>query len=216
MRSRNAAGMMMALVLFTATALAQTGPRAVAGDVVKFDGSVLQVRTNAGSTVDINVKPQARISLRSAGTIAQVQQGKFVGVTAAPGDDGALVASEIQIFPEQMRGTGEGHRPMTGTNTMTNATISSIATAPAGSTTTNATVSTVAGARSDPRLTLTYKGGEKVVIVPANATILVTEVGDPSALVPGAHVVVQATTQDDGVLATDRISVGKAGFVPTR
>ena len=95
--------------------------------------------------------------------------GVYLGTIAAPRADGMLYASEVHIFPETMRGTGEGHRPMdTGPgNTMTNAMVSSVGAAKAdarpGNTMTNATVAQVARGESDRRLTLTYAGGEKVV-----------------------------------------------------
>ena len=112
-----------------------------------------------------------------------------------------LYASEVHIFPESMRGTGEGHRPMdTGPgNTMTNATVSSVGAvkagdaAGAGNTMTNATVAQVARGEPERRLTLTYAGGEKVVIVPANTPIVMVEPADRSLLTPGAHVIVYAT-----------------------
>ena len=40
------------------------------------------------------------------------------------------------------------------------------------------------------------------------------DIGTPSMLVSGAHVVVYATTQTDGSLMTDRVSVGRNGYVP--
>ena len=131
-----------------------------------------------------------------------------------------LYASEVHIFPESMRGTGEGHRPMdTGPgNTMTNATVSSVAAAKAdarpGNTMTNATVAQVARGELDRRLTLTYPGGEKVVTVPVNTPIVMVEPADRSMLTPGAHVIVYATRQADGSLSADRITIGKNGFIP--
>jgi hypothetical protein len=40
------------------------------------------------------------------------------------------------------------------------------------------------------------------------------EPGNPSLLVPGAHVVLTATRQADGTLTADRVTVGKDGLVP--
>ena len=44
-------------------------------------------------------------------SMADIKPGMFVGSTAMPGADGNLTAVEVHIFPEAMRGTGEGHRP---------------------------------------------------------------------------------------------------------
>lgn len=197
-----------------ASATAQTPARRIAGDVVRFDAGVLEVKTAAGENVRVKLADRARISTRAASDLAHVQQGSFIGTTAAPRADGTLVASEVHIFPEAMRGTGEGHRPMTGNNTMTNATVSKISGGATRNTMTNATVADVANANGEGTLTLTYKGGENVVVVPSDTPIMTIGAGDPSMLVPGAHVVVYATTDPGGALVADRVSVGKDGYVP--
>jgi hypothetical protein len=122
----------------------------------------------------------------------------------------------VHIFAEALRGTGEGHRPMDGAPgaTMTNATVSGVAAAPPRNTMTNATVANVAASSQGRKMTLTYTGGEKIVIVPADALVFATEAGSRDLLVPGAHVVVYAASQSDGTLASERISVGKNGYVP--
>jgi predicted regulator of Ras-like GTPase activity (Roadblock/LC7/MglB family) len=82
------------------------------------------------------------------------------------------------------------------------------------STMTNATVANVASSGSARRITVKYKGGEQTVVIGADVPVLMVEAGDPSLLVPGAHVVVTAARQLDGTLTTDRISVGTNGIVP--
>jgi len=61
---------------------------------------------------------------------------------------------------------------------------------------------------------LTYKDGEKMVILPDNVPVVLTEPGDGSMLVPDAHVIVYAARQAGGTLVAERISVGKDGSVP--
>jgi hypothetical protein len=196
-------------------AAGQQPAQKVTGDVVRYNAGVLEVRTASGAQQAIDVTDRTRLSVRAASDIAQVQNGRFIGVTAAPGADGTLVASEIHIFPENMRGTGEGHRPMTGANTMTNATVSGVSRAGASpSSMMNATVAAVAGANNEVKLTLTYHGGEKTIVVPHGIPVMTTDVGNPSMLVPGAHVIVYGANSLDGRLAAERISVGKDGYVP--
>ena len=148
-----------------------------------------------------------------------VATGAFIGTTAVEQPDGTLKAVEVHVFPESMRGTGEGHRPMDTEpgSTMTNATVTNVTAAPKSaprSTMTNATVANVAPGGSARKLTLQYKGGEKTVVVGDGVPVVMVEAGDPSMLVPGAHIVVTAAKQLDGTLTTDRISVGKNGIVP--
>ena len=73
----------------------------------------------------------------------------FVGSSAMPGPDGSLRAVEVHIFPEAMRGTGEGHRPWRAQQaTMTNANVEAAVTGVNGQ-----------------MLTMKYKGGEKKLLV---------------------------------------------------
>ena len=212
----------MSWLVAAAPAWPQTAPTRISGDVVLLEGPNLEMRSTAGEKLAIRLSDQLRVSARSRGDPGAIKQGAYVGITAAPQPDQTLLASEVQIFPESMRGTGEGHRPMApepgrpAASTMTNATVSSVSGGKPGNTMTNATVANAAPGEGALRLTLSYKGGEKTVVVPENATIMVTEIVDRSALVPGVHAVAYVTKQADGTLLSERVSVGKNGYAPPR
>jgi len=197
----------------------QAAPQRIRGDVAAVHGKDLDVKTSSGQVVSMRMTDNLRVSARGPADLASIAPGSFIGTTAVAQPDGTLKAVEVHVFPESMRGTGEGHRPMESEqpgSTMTNATVTSVAPAKAAprSTMTNATVASVAPAGSARRLTLKYKDGEQTVVVGDNVPVVTVEAGDPSMLVPGAHVVVSAARQLDGTLTTDRISVGKNGIVP--
>jgi predicted regulator of Ras-like GTPase activity (Roadblock/LC7/MglB family) len=198
----------------SATAGAQTAAERIRGDVVAADGQKLEIKADSGKVVTVTLGDNVRVSARSAADRAAIVNGAFIGTTAVPQPDGTLRASEVHVFPESMRGTGEGHRPMdTGPgNTMTNATVTNVAAA--GNTMTNATVAGVTGSSSALRITLKYKEGEKVVVVGDNVPVVMIEPGDKAMLVPGAHVIVTTSRLPDGTLTTDRVTVGKNGLVP--
>ncbi|MEP6655774.1 MAG: DUF5666 domain-containing protein [Betaproteobacteria bacterium] len=204
----------MAVTIVTGAG-AQPALERIHADVVVVAGDTLQVRTAAGQMTSIRLADKTRVQSRAAADSSRLAPGLYVGVTAVPQPDGTLLASQINVFPESLRGTGEGHRPMETLpgSTMTNATVGAVAATPQ-STTTNATVAQAAGSDRSRRLTLTYAGGEKLVIVPGSTPVILTEIGDRSLLVPGAHVVVYASRQVDGSLASERVSVGKNGTVP--
>lgn len=204
------------LALLAGVAQAQTPLEKISGVVVALDGGMLQVRSAAAQAIAIKLGPNARITVRTPTEFATLAPGMYLGTTAVPQPDGTLLASEVHVFPEAQRGTGEGHRPMdTPGNTMTNATVSKVADGAAAprNTMTNATVATVAGSARNS-MTLTYKGGEKVIVVPDGIPILLGDAGDRTLLTPGANVVVYAARQPDGSLATERVSIGKGSFVP--
>jgi len=191
----------------------------IRGDVVAVHGKDLDVRTSSGQIVTVRMMDSLRVSARSAAGPNALVQGAFIGTTAVEQPDGTLKASEVHVFPESMRGAGEGHRPMETEpgSTMTNATVASVSSSPkpaSRSTMTNATVAGVASGGAVRTLTLRYNGGEKKVVVNDGVPIVMVEAGDSSMLVQGAPVVVTAAKQLDGSLTTDRITVGRNGVVP--
>jgi hypothetical protein len=111
-----------------------------------------------------------------------VKAGSFVGVTAMPRADGSQSALEVHIFPEAMRGTGEGHYPwdLRPQSAMTNASVEQVVTTVDGQT-----------------LTLKYKDGEKKIFVPAKAPVVAYVPGDKSDLKPGAKVFIAGIKQPD-------------------
>jgi hypothetical protein len=130
--------------------------------------------------------------------LEEIKSGSFIGSAAVPQADGTQRALEVHVFPESMRGTGEGHRPfdLQPQSTMTNGTVGSV-TGTTGRT-----------------LTVTYQGGEKTIAVPPETPIVTYEPATRAMLVAGAHVIVMGTEGDGGAITATRISVGKDGLVP--
>jgi hypothetical protein len=190
----------------------------VRGDIVSVDGDTLEVKTRIGQDVKLKLKPDARVATVDKADLDSIAQGSFVGTTALPQPDGTLRAVEVHIFPESMRGTGEGHRPwdLQPKSTMTNATVSKVQSQPgkSKSTMTNATVSKVDQASGGRKLDLKYKDGEKTVVVPPGTPVVKMEPGDRSLLKPGAHVFVIVSQGEGGALTAERVTVGKNGVVP--
>ena len=179
--------------------LAQQGER-VRGTIEKLDGDTLAVKTNDGHAMRIKLADNARIVGVAKASLADIKPGSFIGSAAIPQPDGSQKALEVHIFPEAMRGTGEGHRPYFIPNsTMTNGTVGGNA------------VTSVDG-RS---VMLSYKGGEKKIVVPSGVPIVRYEIGDRSDLKPGAaFTVLSAVKKSDGSFETNRVNVGRNGAVP--
>ncbi|MGA2393055.1 MAG: hypothetical protein ABSH03_06885 [Candidatus Lustribacter sp.] len=189
---------------FTAAAFAQApAPTTrIRGTISSFAGGVLTV-AGAASTYKVTIPDNARIQWIVKSDLASIGPNTYVGTVAVPQPDGSLRATEVQIFPEALRGVGEGSRPWDTipNSSMTNATVETIA---------PQTVDKVSG----QTLMVKYKDTEKKVFVPANAPIITYVTADKSALTPGAHVIINATTAADGTLATTGVQVGKDGLVP--
>ena len=179
-------------------AAAQGTPVRINGTVTALAGDRLAVRTEDGDALNIQLPPGVRIGAVEERSLSSIQPGEFVGSAARHGRDGKLHALEVHIFPESMRGTGEGHRPMDAPEqTMTNATVDGIATAADGRT-----------------LRLRYPGGEQQIEVAPDVRVVGLLPGDRSLLVPGAAVTVRATQGDDDRLTAVSVQAEKNGVKP--
>jgi hypothetical protein len=179
-------------------ALAQDTVR-VRGTIESIDGSTYAIKARDGADLKVEQADKAQIAAVVKASLADIKQGLFVGVTAVPQPDGSLRAVEVHIFPEAMRGTGEGHyswdlRPK---STMTNANVDQVVTAVDGQT-----------------LTLKYKDGEEKIFVAADTPIVAYVHGDNDDLKPGAKVFIAAVKQPDGTLQGRAWRVGRDGVTP--
>ena len=186
-------------MLMAVAAIAAEPTTRIRGTIEQVDGAALTIATREGATVRVTLTPNAKIAAMVPADLDDAAAGSFIGTAAVPQKDGRLVAQEVLVFPEAMRGAGEGHRAwdLTPDSTMTNATV-------------EAAVTDVSGRV----LTLTYKDGKKELIVPPDAPIVTLAPGDASLLKVGNHVFLGATQQPDGSLSAARITVGKDGLVP--
>ena len=197
---RTLAALLIAAVSAVAVAQAPANPPVrIRGTVEKIEGTNLTVKTNSGQSVTIKLADNYTVIGIAKAGLADVASGKFIGTTTLGERDGALVALEVHIFPEAMRGTGEGHydwdlRP--------------------ASKMTNANVANVTSMGKDRVLTVQYKGGEKKVLVPEKAAIVSFTPVDRSELKPGVQVFVNAQRQPDGSLTAARVNVCLKGQVP--
>jgi hypothetical protein len=159
--------------------------------------------------VTVGVLPSTRIAGVAPAGRSEIQPGTFIGTANVASTNGRR-ALEVVVFPESMRGTGEGNYPWDlptpGGSAMTNGTVSR------GSMMTNGTVARTS-ASGPLTVTVTYKGGAKrVTILPSTPIVRVVS-ADRSLLVPGAHIFVVAKTTNNHLTAT-RIIVGERGAVP--
>jgi hypothetical protein len=210
--TRNILRTIAAIALFTAPALAQNPQVRFRGIVASFDGATLVVQTPDGKTTSVAVPADVRINANGKARLSDIKPGDFVGSAADKGPDGKLHAEEVHIFPEAMRGTGEGHRPM-GPNpnrTMTNGTVAM--NDPEARTMTNGTVSAASG-MGTVTLTVHYKDGDQMIEVAPDTPIVTILPGDRSLLKTGATVSVVAV-QKDGALTATILTAEKDGVKP--
>jgi hypothetical protein len=182
------------LAVAPACLAAQPGaPAPVNGTLVAVGKDALQLRTAEMQQVTVAIGAATRVVDTVNITLADIHGGDFLGTTAAP-KDGQLVASEVHVFDEALRGTGEGHYPWSQPgSTMTN-----------GAVTAQGTAQKAGGALT---MTVTYKGGQQQVTVPAGTPVTRVKVVGVSQLKVGQRVTVFGTPRDEKTLDANLISL---------
>jgi hypothetical protein len=185
----------------------------VRGVIVSRSGDALEVKSRTGGTVSLKLAGDLRVTQVEKADLGQIGKGEFIGTTTVPQPDGSLRAVEVHVFPESMRGTGEGQRPWDlggSKSTMTNATVAGIQQKGGqGGTMTNATVAEKKKHGAGETLALEYKGGKATVLVPQGTPVVKIEPGDRSQLVQKAKIFAGVSRGQDGALVAHRIVVGK-------
>ena len=206
-------------------AAAAPAPERIRGTITSVSGDTLHVKTNSGATRTVTLAADSRVATLSRASMADVKPGTFIG-TATKGSGDYLTALEVVIFPESMRGTGEGHyawdriADTTGgghstASAMTNGNVSASvpASGTANSSMTNGNVSTATGEGNAQKLTVTYKGGQQTIIVPLSAPIVLLHPADRSALASGDKVFA-VVMKDGSALDAKLVAVGTGGVTP--
>lgn len=192
--------LLVSLVLMCAQATAQPAQnRRIRGTIESLDGNVLTVKAADGTNVKVNLTDNWQVTAYTKAQLSDIKVGTFIGVGGTPQADGSQKAVSINIFPESARGLGEGFRPWDQ--------------APNG-TMTNANVAEAVGSVDGQTLLLKYKDGEKKIVVPPSTPIATFSPGDKSEVKPGVATAISAVTKPDGSLESNRVGVGRNGFVP--
>jgi hypothetical protein len=172
----------------------------VRGTIETVDGAVLSTKSRDGTVMKVKLADNVSVRGVVKMALADVRVGSYVGVATMPQPDGSLKALEVLIFPDAMRGVGEGHRPwdLQPTSQMT-----------------NANVEVMVAGKDGQELSLKYKDGEKKIIVPPDVPVVTFVPGDKGELKPGAKVVIiGATKLEDGTVEAAGVNVGRDGIMP--
>ena len=201
MRSTSIAAIFIALLALPALAQSPpaTTPMRVAGTIDKLDGNNLTVKMQEGPAVTVVLADNAAVFGVEKRTVADIKPGDFLASGGVKGTDGKIYAVEVRIFPETLRGTGEGQRPwdVKPDGVMTNATVGTVSQSPQGGV-----------------IRVKHKEGESEYTVRPEVPVVAVVAGDRSLLKPGASVVTIAQKKPDGSLTTGRVTAEKDGVKP--
>jgi hypothetical protein len=188
-------------IFASAAAWAQTPATVIRGVIsaVASDGGSLTMKSRSGETFNVRLAAATRLVEVVPASAADLKPNAFIGVAAVPDTGDRLKALEVHIFPEAMRGTGEGFRPFD--------------LAPKSSMTNGALNARIGGVDGDT-LTVSYKGGSQTIRLPADAPIVSFAPGDKADLKVGAAAIARGAKGADGVVDASAVLVGKNGLVP--
>jgi outer membrane lipoprotein SlyB len=161
--------------IVSSTVLAQEAPPVrIRGTIERVDGNRLVVKARDGSSVNVTLADNARITAMAKAQLSDVKQGSFIGVTAMPQPDGSQKAIGLHIFMESQKGVvADRHFPWDREP---------------GSTMTNANVESLVSSVDGQTIMVKYKDGEKKVVVPPDTPIVTYTPGDKSELKPGVKI----------------------------
>ena len=197
---RTLAALSLALICIASPASAADDTVRIRGTIERVEGPVYVVKSRDGAELKLTVTDNPLFVAIAPSTMADIKPGMFVGSAGMMQPDGTQKAIEVHIFPESMRGTGEGHydwdlKPQTK---MTNGNVEQ----------------TVAGV-DGPLLSVKYKDGEKKLLVTPETVVVTYVPGNKDDLKPGTRIFVSAAKkQPDGTLQTPRITYGRNGAGP--
>ena len=188
-----------ATALVSGSAFADGAPVRVRGSVVSLDGSKLVVHAKDGSDVTVNLADNFAALAVVKSSMADIKEGTFIGTATVTQPDSTLRSLEVVVFPDKMRGTGEGHYSWDlGSSSMM----------------TNATVANAVKGIDGQTVTVTYKGGEKKIEIPASVPVVALIPATKEDIAPGAIVFVPTQRQSDGSLHGGAILFSKDGVIP--
>ncbi|MGE8336356.1 hypothetical protein [Pseudomonas laurylsulfatiphila] len=170
----------------------------VRGEITGVSPDVVKVHANSGDNLVINLTQDTKVRAVTLANIEDIKPGSYIGSAAIPQEDGTLKALEVHVFPPELAGSGDGHRPfdLVKGSSMTNGSVGDLV---------------VSNGRV---LTVNYKGGQQKILVPEDVPIVNLMPADRSLLKVGVKIVTFVTQGADGTLTAQSISAGKDGVTP--
>jgi hypothetical protein len=189
-------------------------PITLRGTVVSVSASKLLLKADTG-VVTVTLAQPFHLYVRAPSDLAHVKENSFIGVTTVKQPDASERATEIHVFPEELRGLGEGSRMMApnagaggGAGRMTNGNVSAsrmMNGTASQSRMSNGNVSSTNGTS----LVVQYAGGSQTVTVPPNTPVTEFKIASRD-LAAGDQVAVLVKKASDGSLtASQALSMAK-------
>ncbi|WP_139209991.1 hypothetical protein [Palleronia pelagia] len=169
------------------------------GEVTSTSGDTVTVTTQGGDSYDVTLTDDFSVLVYEYIEIGDVRQGDFLSIPSTEGEDGRKVAVSINVFPEALRGTGEGETAwdLTEDSLMTNATVGEVVNASDGSV-----------------IVVSYNGEDEPVLVPEGTPITEFNIAPDRDLSEGDMAILFVTQEPDGGISANLAGVAEDGSLP--
>ena len=173
------------LALGVASARAQSSSTInVVGTVDYVDANSISIKSDDGGTVEsFKLALNWLVLQNKTATLADIKPNDFIASAAMRGADGKLHSTELRIFPDAMRGVGEGQRPVNDSRDRTM---------------TNATVIGAAVVNGSNHIKVKFEGGESELILDPGVPVTRIDAVDKSLVKSGVKVRLQGVRNADG------------------
>jgi hypothetical protein len=164
----------------------------VLGTVERIDATSISMKDDESGVVEsFKLAPNVLVVQNKTAALADVKPNDFVASAAVRGVDGKLHSTELRIFPDAMRGVGEGQRPMNDTRNQTM---------------TNATVTGAVVVNGSNNITVKFNGGESDLILDPGVPVIRIDTVDIGLVRSGMKVRVRGVRSSDSA-SVNRITV---------
>jgi hypothetical protein len=174
----------------------------VRGTVVRIAPGAFDVKTN-DSVTTLTVAQPFHLYARVPSELSQVSDSTFVGVTTVKQPDGTEQATEVHIFPSELRGLGEGSYMMNQSAGATPSRMTNGSAAPSRMTNGSAAPARMTNGSATnsggSTLVVHYAGHARTIVVPPSTPVTVLQL-TTDTLAVGSRAVVVARTGSNGAL----------------
>lgn len=168
-------------------------PKGFTGTIVSVDGDNITLQNKDGQNFSVQMTPGWSVSANRKGTPDDIKPGDFIATTNVPVTANAGRSTEVRILEP-------GYRPEEGTHAVS-ATDSNMMT--------HGMVKSADKNDAGVELQITYPGGSRLILVPQDAPVVISDPLDKSVLKPGVAVSGVTRAGIDGVPRASRLQLQK-------
>jgi hypothetical protein len=182
---------LLAIPVFTLAQDAPAPPKGFSGTFVSLSGNTVTLQDKDGKTFTVEMTPGWTLSANRAGKPSDIRPGDFIATQNVPVSARAGRSTEVRILEP-------GYRPEEGTHAVS-ATNQNMMT--------HGAVKSVTATDAGFELEVTYPDGSRLILVPDNVPVTVSDPLDKSVLKPGQSVGGVTRTGSDGVPRASRLQL---------